>query len=207
MAICARCWRQPCVCTVNPFPLPCRRGATEITVSGEITWSEPQYVLTRAEQRAWLLLRKQYGKAVMGRLLNGKAIHVVAKGGDVYEVGSKWGGDGVRIKNVTTGREMCIIVNPDDLPQGDKLYNVLEWLRVRPEYVERKANTIGMTGGTVEMIRRMMEVVGERQTGDVRIDVGSRQGRIRAEASVRVGFVHRMLESVGVYRRDVPWGQ
>jgi hypothetical protein len=190
LPLCMRCGCQPCICTENPL-------TATFTTSGEITWAEPQYVLTKAEQRAWLLMRKQYGRAVTARLLRGKPIHVVAKSGDCYEVSSKWAGIGVALKNVTTGRDMCITVEPSDLPQGDKLFNVLEWLRVRPEYMERKANTIGFN--RVGMMYGMMRVVNSRQPGDMRVKFNSGE----AQVSVRVGFVYRMLEAAGAPRRDV----
>jgi hypothetical protein len=84
--------------------------------------------------KAWKLCERAMGKTLTNRLRMGKSIQIAASNGMTYELDR-----GGTVYNLTTGHRFC--VHPDvALPTPDHLYTLYEWIRLRPEVVERRAN-------------------------------------------------------------------
>ena len=84
--------------------------------------------------KAWKLCERAMGKTLTNRLRMGKPILIASSNGMTYEM-NPYG----EIRNVTTRQMFCIHADLD-LPTPDRLYALYEWIRLRPDSVEGRAN-------------------------------------------------------------------
>jgi len=84
--------------------------------------------------KAWKLCERAMGKTLSNRLRMGKTILIAASNGMTYELDHNGS-----VYNLTTKHMFC--VHPDvALPTPDHLYALYEWIRLRPDVIERRAN-------------------------------------------------------------------
>lgn len=91
-------------------------------------------VMPHPNIKAWNLCERAMGKTLTNRLRMGKSILIAASNGQTYEM-SPYG----EIRNVTKRRMFCLHADLN-LPTPDRLYALYEWIRLRPEAVEGRAN-------------------------------------------------------------------
>ena len=108
---------------------------------------------SRPDRRAWEMLKETYGDTIARALWSGRNIHFVAGNGDLFEIGQ--GSEepsGVFLFNVTQGKKYCVLIQSqrfpqigdvyhcnEDYPVADRLFNIMELLRVAPERIEEVA--------------------------------------------------------------------
>ncbi len=84
--------------------------------------------------KAWKLCERAMGKTLTNRLRMNKPILIAASNGMTYELSPDQ-----TVFNLTTGHSFCVHADLD-LPLPDRLYAIYEWIRLRPNEVERRAN-------------------------------------------------------------------
>ena len=98
-------------------------------------------------QRAWDLVRREWGRALADALWRGEKVQVLAGNGHLYEIVLDTGDHGSfrwafpRIRDLTTGDNLCIeMIDCSGYPPADRLFAILEHLRADPDHVDRMAH-------------------------------------------------------------------